>query len=132
MVRRTRSRRGIRPRGVPLRIRARTLLLAMLACLSLAQFPRKREKFSHTPLKGHARPITALAMFPDGTRLASASEDKTVRVLDLADRSEERVLKGHEEPGRVYALAVSSNGRTWTFSNAAGLVAIGNLDAILP
>lgn len=48
-------------------------------------------------LDGHKGPIAALAVSPDGSRLASASWDETVRVVSLRDGSA-RVLEGHKGP----------------------------------
>jgi cytochrome c len=47
-------------------------------------------------LDGHRGPIVSLAVSPDGTKLASASWDHTVRVWSPADGSQ-RVLEGHTQ-----------------------------------
>ena len=44
-------------------------------------------------LKGHAGPITSLAYFSDGLRLASGSSDNTIRVWNVAKDQPEKVLK---------------------------------------
>lgn len=46
---------------------------------------------------GHKGPVAALALSPDGARLASASWDETVRITVLADGAV-RVLEGHNGP----------------------------------
>jgi len=47
-------------------------------------------------LEGHLAPVVALAGSPDGTSLASASWDRTVRLWPLAGGSP-RVLEGHQQ-----------------------------------
>jgi WD40 repeat protein len=53
--------------------------------------------------------VSAVAFSPDGKRALSASEDKTLKLWDLATKKEIRTLKGHE--GEVYAAAFSPDGR---------------------
>lgn len=48
-------------------------------------------------IEGHKGPVAALAISPDGSRLASASWDETVRVTSLGGGSA-RVLEGHKGP----------------------------------
>ena len=58
-------------------------------------------------LKNHARAVNALALLPDG-RLASGSDDETIRLWDLETEEAVQILRGHE--GSVAALAVTSEG----------------------
>jgi cytochrome c len=60
-------------------------------------------------LDGHTAPIAALAVSPDGTTLASASWDQTVRVWPLAGGAP-RVLEGHTQ--NVNGVAFTADGRT--------------------
>jgi cytochrome c len=62
-----------------------------------------------TVLAGHEAPIAALAASPDGTTLASASWDHTVRLWPLAGGAA-RVLEGHTQ--NVNGVAFSPDGRT--------------------
>lgn len=57
----------------------------------------------------HDGPVRALAVTPDGTRLVSGGDDRTVRIWDLASGRLERTLEGHTDP--VRAVAVSPDGR---------------------
>jgi cytochrome c len=62
-----------------------------------------------TVLEGHEAPIAALAASPDGTMLASASWDHTVRLWPLAGGAA-RALEGHTQ--NVNGVAFSPDGRT--------------------
>ncbi len=59
-------------------------------------------------LRGHERSIGVVTFSPDGTRLASASDDRTVRLWDVSTREDLAVLRGHAD--QVYSLAFSSDG----------------------
>ena len=61
-----------------------------------------------TVLEGHTAPIVALAASPDGTTLASASWDHTVRLWPLAGGAP-RVLEDHTQ--NVNGVAFAADGR---------------------
>lgn len=76
-------------------------------------------------IEGHRGPVAALAVSPEGSHIASASWDETVRVTSLADGSA-RVLEGHKGPVNGVAFvpggAVVSSGydatlRIWPADN---------------
>jgi WD40 repeat protein/tRNA A-37 threonylcarbamoyl transferase component Bud32 len=81
-----------------------------------------------TPLTGHGDGVYALAWFPDGRRLATASFDQTVRVWDTQDRRSLRILRGRPEAahavawgpdGRLAAASFDHNIRIWSPGSGA-------------
>ncbi|WP_088345201.1 MULTISPECIES: PDZ domain-containing protein [Rhodomicrobium] len=63
---------------------------------------------------GHMANVVDLAVTPDGKQLVSASNDKTVRVWDLATGKTVRIIRGETSPGdwgTIYAMALSAYGR---------------------
>jgi WD40 repeat protein len=59
----------------------------------------------HTTLKGHTGPVFGVAFSPDGTRIASASGDKLVKVWDLVTGHEIHTLTGHRAGVRCVAFS---------------------------
>jgi WD40 repeat protein len=59
--------------------------------------------------KGHASPVTTVALFPDGRRGLSGSLDHTVRIWDLKTGSELIRLEGHTDA--VEAVAIIPDGK---------------------
>src|SRR5207302_1682595 len=58
----------------------------------------------------HADAVNACAISPDGRLLATAGQDKSVRLWDTRTRQVIRTLEGHTGP--VRAVAFSKDGRT--------------------
>jgi eukaryotic-like serine/threonine-protein kinase len=60
-------------------------------------------------LEGHARPIRGVAFSPDGTRIATASVDGTVKIWPGKPFPEYLSLEGHDQA--VWTVAVSPDGQ---------------------
>jgi WD40 repeat protein len=61
-------------------------------------------------LKGHTNFVLSLAFSPDSKTLASASEDRRIKLWDVAAGKEQATLQGHTE--RVNFVAFSPDGKT--------------------
>ena len=60
-------------------------------------------------LEGHTNWVRAVAITPDGQRAVSASDDRTLRIWDLATGATLRTLEGHTGP--VSAVAITPDGQ---------------------
>ena len=64
-------------------------------------------------LRGHADDVNAVTWSLDGRRLASASDDRTVKIWDLVTGEEVLTLRGHEGAGTI---------KIWSATNEDGML----------
>jgi WD40 repeat protein len=77
-------------------------------------------------LFGHTDTVSGVAFSPDGTRLATTSWDKTVKVWNVASGQELLTLSGHTE--RVKRIAFSPDGTRLVTASEDGTVRVYTLD----
>ena len=82
-------------------------------------------EFRITQFVGHSKPVTVLAISNDGTRIATGSEDSTVRLWDAANGQLLEVLGGMR--ASVGALAFDSTDGYLAIGTAGGRVLIHNM-----
>ena len=70
--------------------------------------PKPSGKALHT-LKGHPSWVKSVAFSPDGQRIVSCSNDKTLKIWDANNGKELHALKGHT--GYVMSVAFSPDGQ---------------------
>ena len=78
-------------------------------------------------VSGHTAPVHSLAFKPNSYRLASASDDKTIRIWDVSDNTNLRhlrTLRGHTS--WVWSVAWSPDGSTLASASADGTVRLWN------
>jgi predicted oxidoreductase (fatty acid repression mutant protein) len=80
-------------------------------------------------LTGHADRVLAAAFSPDGTRVVTASADRTARVWDAATGAVIAVLAGHTDG--VNAAAFSSEGSRIVTASADRTARIWQLDPLV-
>jgi WD40 repeat protein len=76
-------------------------------------------------LRGHSRPVQAIAFSPDNRLIASGSADTTVRFWNASDDSDPTVLRG--DVGAVFALAFAPDGQTLAVGSVDGVVKFWNV-----
>src|SRR5262249_46044398 len=81
-------------------------------------------------LAGHTRPVNAVCFSPDGTRLATASSDRDVKLWDTHSGKEVLTLSGHRRG--VTGVGFSPDGRRLVTGTGLGMVEMLSAAADLP
>src|SRR5690349_12945796 len=90
--------------------RGRVLLVGLaVAWLGAGPLPAQEPKLKAT-FRGHKSVVASVAYSPDGKTLASGSQDKTIKLWDVATGKEQATLKGHTSA--VMSVAYSPDGKT--------------------
>lgn len=112
---------------MPRPARAALRLAAALACAAPAEAQSPAPPavpFLRVEAGGHTAPVNRLAVDAAGRLLATASDDRTVRLWSLPDGTPAGVLRvpiGEEAEGELYAVALTPDGRRLF---AAGLTGV--------
>jgi WD40 repeat protein len=78
-------------------------------------------------LTGHEAPVNSVAVSPDGRRIVSGSQDRTVAVWDVEVGTLIHKLSGHKD--RVTSVAVSPDGRRIVSGSEDNSVAVWDMEA---
>ncbi|MDZ8241164.1 MAG: serine/threonine-protein kinase [Nostoc sp. ChiQUE01a] len=77
-------------------------------------------------LKGHSSDVNSVAFSPDGTTLGSASDDKTIKLWNVATKEQIRSLEGHSN--WIWTIAFSPDSKTLASGSADTKIKVWNLE----
>ncbi|MBE8999310.1 serine/threonine protein kinase [Nostoc sp. LEGE 12447] len=85
-----------------------------------------KSDFLPKTLKGHSSDVNSVAFSPDGTTLGSASDDKTIKLWNLASGEEIRTLEGHSN--WIWTVAFSPDSKTLASGSADKTIKLWNVE----
>jgi WD40 repeat protein len=87
---------------------------------------RKRHGGPYQVLRGHVGPVSQVVFHPDGGRIATSSDDGTVRFWDFNTRREIKCYRW--DIGKVRALAFSPDGMRCAVGGEEGRIVVWDVD----
>jgi WD40 repeat protein len=81
----------------------------------------------YATLRGHEAAVASVEFSPDGTRIASGSYDRTIKLWDFATKQEIHTLRGHAH--FVGTVAFSPQGNRIASASEDGSVKVWNVDS---
>lgn len=100
-------------------------ILTLLMLLTVFARNTFAQDFPHINLEGHANRITRIVFSPDGATLASASEDRTIRLWNVATGAHKHTLSGHQS--YIYSVAFSPDRLTLASGSENGRIRLWNV-----
>ncbi|RKU39120.1 hypothetical protein C6496_03415 [Candidatus Poribacteria bacterium] len=101
------------------------ITLTSLALLTVFLLNALAQGFPYTSLEGHTGRVTKIAFSSDGATLASASEDRTIRLWNVATGIHKHTLTGHNS--YIYSITFSPDGKTLTSGSENGKIRLWNV-----
>ena len=98
------------------------ILFVFLTVFSLNTFA---QDFPYTSLEGHTSRVTKIVFSPDGAMLASTSEDRTIRLWDVATGTHRHTLTGHNS--HINSIAFSPDGLALASGSQNGRIRFWNV-----
>ncbi|QLE51895.1 serine/threonine protein kinase [Nostoc sp. C057] len=85
-----------------------------------------KSDFLPKAFKGHSSDVNSVAFSPDGTTLGSASDDKTIKLWNLASGEEIHTLEGHSN--WIWTVAFSPDSKTLASGSADKTIKLWNVE----
>ena len=101
------------------------IILTLLLFLTIFSLNTFAQDFPYTSLEGHTSRVTKIVFSSDGETLASASEDRTIRLWDVAIGTHRHTLTGHNS--HIYSVAFSPDGLTLASGSENGRIRFWNV-----
>lgn len=110
---------------VPVKVKNQLIAGGIVLLLGLAGYSYWQREPTPT-LTGHTGEVNTVAFTPDGQKLASGSDDQTIKIWNLNTLQELRTLRGHKY--WVYSVAISPNGQTIVSGSKDNTIKVWNLN----